>query len=157
MLTAIRRLQPRNWKSRRHTTGPHCWMSVTWCFCLVSFCSSTILLRIFKPRLSSHRNIYVGSLADWVGRRAAILGGCVVFLLGGSIQTAAQNIHYMYGGRFLAGMGIGMLAMLAPCKASRCISGCCCSWAISPANQVTSWTPPFYHAASSPGPERTKS
>lgn len=40
--------------------------------------------------------------------------GCLVFLLGGGIQTGAQNIHYMYGGRFLAGMGIGMLAMLAP-------------------------------------------
>ncbi|KAH9855390.1 general substrate transporter [Lenzites betulinus] len=59
-------------------------------------------------------NIYVGSLADAVGRRRAILAGCVVFLIGGSIQAAAQNIHYMYGGRFLAGMGIGMLAMLAP-------------------------------------------
>ncbi|KAI0370481.1 general substrate transporter [Pilatotrama ljubarskyi] len=59
-------------------------------------------------------NIYVGSLADYVGRRKAILAGCLVFLLGGSIQAAAQNIHYMYGGRFLAGMGIGMLAMLAP-------------------------------------------
>ncbi|KAJ8481900.1 hypothetical protein ONZ51_g5695 [Trametes cubensis] len=59
-------------------------------------------------------NIYVGSLADHVGRRRAILFGCLVFLLGGSIQAAAQNIHYMYGGRFLAGMGIGMLAMLAP-------------------------------------------
>ncbi|KAI0760348.1 general substrate transporter [Fomes fomentarius] len=59
-------------------------------------------------------NIYVGSLADLVGRRLAILAGCIVFLLGGSIQAGAQNIHYMYGGRFLAGMGIGMLAMLAP-------------------------------------------
>ncbi|OSC96354.1 general substrate transporter [Trametes coccinea BRFM310] len=59
-------------------------------------------------------NIYVGSLADYVGRRVSILAGCLVFLLGGSIQAAAQNIHYMYGGRFLAGMGIGMLAMLAP-------------------------------------------
>ncbi|TBU22400.1 general substrate transporter [Dichomitus squalens] len=59
-------------------------------------------------------NVYVGSLADTIGRRASILAGCVVFLLGGSIQAGAQNIHYMYGGRFLAGMGIGMLAMLAP-------------------------------------------
>ena len=49
-----------------------------------------------------------------VGRRLAILAGCIVFLLGGSIQAGAMNIHYMYGGRFLAGMGIGMLAMLAP-------------------------------------------
>ncbi|RPD75600.1 general substrate transporter [Lentinus tigrinus ALCF2SS1-7] len=59
-------------------------------------------------------NIYVGNLADMVGRRVAILAGCIVFLLGGGIQAGAQNIHYMYGGRFLAGMGIGMLAMLAP-------------------------------------------
>ena len=62
----------------------------------------------------SFSNIYVGSLADWAGRRIAIIVGCLVFLLGGGVQTGAQNIHYMYGGRFLAGMGIGMLAMLAP-------------------------------------------
>ncbi|KAH9922482.1 general substrate transporter [Fomitopsis serialis] len=60
------------------------------------------------------RNIYVGSFADTFGRRLTILAGCIVFLIGGAIQTAAQNIGYMYGGRFLAGMGIGMLAMLAP-------------------------------------------
>ncbi len=64
--------------------------------------------------LMCYRNIYVGDLADMVGRRVAILAGCIVFLLGGGIQAGAQNIHYMYGGRFLAGMGIGMLAMLAP-------------------------------------------
>ncbi|KAI1794399.1 general substrate transporter [Ganoderma leucocontextum] len=54
------------------------------------------------------------SLADAIGRRASILAGCIVFLIGGTIQASAQNIHSMYGGRFLAGMGIGMLAMLAP-------------------------------------------
>ncbi|TBU37988.1 hypothetical protein BD309DRAFT_1012757 [Dichomitus squalens] len=59
-------------------------------------------------------NVYVGSLAGMIGRRASILAGCVVFLLGGSIQAGARNIHYIYRGRFLAGMGIGMLAMLAP-------------------------------------------
>ncbi|OCH86847.1 general substrate transporter [Obba rivulosa] len=59
-------------------------------------------------------NFYIGTLADVVGRRLSILAGCVVFLVGGAIQTGAQSIRYMYGGRFLAGMGIGMLAMLAP-------------------------------------------
>ncbi|KIP07315.1 hypothetical protein PHLGIDRAFT_127752 [Phlebiopsis gigantea 11061_1 CR5-6] len=59
-------------------------------------------------------NIYIGSLADRIGRRASILAGCITFLIGGGIQTGAQSIRYMYGGRFLAGMGIGMLAMLAP-------------------------------------------
>jgi len=72
-------------------------------------------------------------LADMVGRRKAIMVGCVVFIIGGSIQTAAQGLSWMWGGRFLgenmtnlphlvvkltvhhpAGMGIGMLAMLAP-------------------------------------------
>lgn len=59
-------------------------------------------------------NIYVGQFADHFGRRVAIFFGCITFLLGGAIQTGAQSIHYMFGGRFLAGMGIGMLAMLAP-------------------------------------------
>jgi MFS family permease len=59
-------------------------------------------------------NVFVGSLADAVGRRAAILAGCVVFLVGGAFQTAAQGLSWMYGGRFIAGIGIGMLAMLAP-------------------------------------------
>ncbi|TCD71898.1 hypothetical protein EIP91_000030 [Steccherinum ochraceum] len=59
-------------------------------------------------------SIYIGTLADWVGRRVSIIAGCIVFLAGGAMQTGAQDISYMYGGRFLAGLGIGMLAMLAP-------------------------------------------
>ncbi|KDQ49680.1 hypothetical protein JAAARDRAFT_616077 [Jaapia argillacea MUCL 33604] len=59
-------------------------------------------------------NIWVGSVADIFGRRRAILAGCMLFFLGGGLQCGAQSINYMYGGRFLAGMGIGMLAMLAP-------------------------------------------
>ncbi|TFK46300.1 general substrate transporter [Heliocybe sulcata] len=59
-------------------------------------------------------NIWVGTLADTFGRRKAILCGCILFFLGGGLQCGAQSISYMYGGRFLAGMGIGMLAMLAP-------------------------------------------
>ncbi|EIN03883.1 general substrate transporter [Punctularia strigosozonata HHB-11173 SS5] len=74
----------------------------------LGFITSCLLLGAFAS------NIYIGSLADLVGRRLSILAGCIVFLLGGAIQVSAQNIHYMYGGRFLAGMGIGMLAMLAP-------------------------------------------
>jgi MFS family permease len=59
-------------------------------------------------------NIFVGTLADRVGRRRAILAGCIIFLIGGAFQTAAQGLGWMYGGRFVAGVGIGMLAMLAP-------------------------------------------
>jgi MFS family permease len=56
----------------------------------------------------------VGDLADTFGRRKAIIAGVVIFLIGGSVQTGAQNFGMMLAGRFFAGFGIGMLAMLAP-------------------------------------------
>lgn len=59
-------------------------------------------------------NIFVGTLADIIGRRKTIIVGCIIFIVGGAVQCAAQSIRYMYSGRFFAGMGIGMLAMLAP-------------------------------------------
>ncbi|QRV86298.1 Sugar (and other) transporter [Ceratobasidium sp. AG-Ba] len=55
-----------------------------------------------------------GVIADAVGRRWAIVAGCVVFLVGGCLQTAAQNLGMMMAGRFLAGWGVGQLAHLAP-------------------------------------------
>jgi MFS family permease len=39
-------------------------------------------------------NAFVGSLADRFGRRATIFAGCVVFLIGGAFQTAAQGISW---------------------------------------------------------------
>ena len=84
------------------------------CIRIVSFHLNSIHFSLYSLIPFSSSNIYVGSLAHWAGRRIAIIVGFLIFLLGGGIQTGAQNIHYMYGGRFLAGMGIGMLAMLAP-------------------------------------------
>jgi MFS family permease len=54
------------------------------------------------------------SITDSIGRRLSVLVGCMIFFLGGGLQTAAQSLHWIYAGRFVAGMGIGMLAMLAP-------------------------------------------
>ncbi|KAF8317910.1 general substrate transporter [Clavulina sp. PMI_390] len=59
-------------------------------------------------------NIWVGGMADAIGRRKTIIVGTIIFLIGGTLQTAAQNLSMMLGGRFITGMGIGMLAMLAP-------------------------------------------
>ncbi|KZV61327.1 general substrate transporter [Peniophora sp. CONT] len=59
-------------------------------------------------------NLIVGNVADYAGRRIAIIVAVLIFLLGGTIQTAAQNMGMMLAGRFFAGWGIGMLAMLAP-------------------------------------------
>lgn len=53
-------------------------------------------------------------IADKFSRRSAIMVGAIIFLLGGVLQTAAQNAGMMMAGRFFAGVGIGMLSMLAP-------------------------------------------
>jgi sugar porter (SP) family MFS transporter len=35
-------------------------------------------------------------------------------MLGGSLQTGAQNLGYLYAGRILAGVGVGFLVMIVP-------------------------------------------
>ncbi|KEP53333.1 MFS sugar transporter [Rhizoctonia solani 123E] len=55
-----------------------------------------------------------GVIADAIGRRKAIVVGCIVFIIGGTLQTAAQSLRMMMAGRFLAGWGVGQLAHLAP-------------------------------------------
>ncbi|PKS07779.1 hypothetical protein jhhlp_006387 [Lomentospora prolificans] len=53
-------------------------------------------------------------LGDKLGRKWAILIGAVVFLLGGALQTSAQNIAYMMAGRAIAGLGVGGMVMIIP-------------------------------------------
>lgn len=55
-----------------------------------------------------------GPLSDWLGRRLAIVVGALVFLLGGGLQTGAQNLDFLYSGRVIAGLGIGVLVMIIP-------------------------------------------
>ncbi|KZT57196.1 MFS sugar transporter [Calocera cornea HHB12733] len=59
-------------------------------------------------------SVPAGLLGDYLGRRKAIMGSTVVFIVGSICQTAAFNIATLMVGRFLAGFGIGMLATLAP-------------------------------------------
>ena len=55
-----------------------------------------------------------GPAGDKFGRRWTILIGCVVYLLGGGLQTGAQNMNYLWAGRWLAGVGVGFLVMIIP-------------------------------------------
>lgn len=55
-----------------------------------------------------------GPAGDYLGRRWTIVIGCVVYLLGGALQTGAQNIHYLWAGRWIAGLGVGFLVMIIP-------------------------------------------
>ncbi|KAJ5552996.1 MFS sugar transporter-like protein [Penicillium frequentans] len=58
--------------------------------------------------------IFAGPLGDYTGRKYTILIGSIVFLLGGGLQTGAQKIAYLYAGRAVAGLGVGILVMIVP-------------------------------------------
>ncbi|RYP37117.1 hypothetical protein DL767_003071 [Monosporascus sp. MG133] len=55
---------------------------------------------------------FAGPAGDMLGRRLTIVLGAILFLVGGCIQTAAQTINYLYGGRAVAGLGVGFLTMI---------------------------------------------
>lgn len=48
---------------------------------------------------------FAGPSGDYLGRRGTISLGCLIFTLGGCLQTAAKTIDYLYSGRFIAGLG----------------------------------------------------
>ncbi|OBT56148.1 hypothetical protein VE04_03885 [Pseudogymnoascus sp. 24MN13] len=58
--------------------------------------------------------MFAAPSADYVGRRWTIVIGSVVFILGGILQTAAQNLSFLWAGRFFAGVGVGFLTMIIP-------------------------------------------
>lgn len=54
-----------------------------------------------------------GPAGDKLGRRWTIIIGSLIYLLGGALQTAAQNISMLWAGRWLAGLGVGFLVMIS--------------------------------------------
>jgi MFS family permease len=46
-----------------------------------------------------------------LGRRKTILMACCIFVVGGVVQTAGQNIAMLYTGRLIAGCGVGFLTV----------------------------------------------
>jgi len=53
-------------------------------------------------------------LADWRGRRLAIIIGLLIMFLGVALQTASQNLGMFIGARFLIGFGISLAHGAAP-------------------------------------------
>lgn len=51
--------------------------------------------------------IIAGDLADFIGRKYAILLGCFIFIVGIALQTASTTVGLLSGGRFIAGLGVG--------------------------------------------------
>ncbi|KAH8698209.1 sugar transporter STL1 [Phaeosphaeriaceae sp. PMI808] len=57
---------------------------------------------------------FAGPMGDILGRRKTILVGAVIFCLGGALQTGAQALSYLYSGRAITGLGVGVLVMIIP-------------------------------------------
>ncbi|WVQ97251.1 hypothetical protein IAU59_004362 [Kwoniella sp. CBS 9459] len=74
----------------------------------IGFIVSSMLLGAFVG------SIPASLIADYFSRRVAITAAGGVFIIGGILQTACQNKETMMAGRFFAGIGIGMLGVLAP-------------------------------------------
>ncbi|KAH8919329.1 general substrate transporter [Atractiella rhizophila] len=60
--------------------------------------------------------LLMGYISDRLGRRKSIIVAVFIFLLGSALQTAAPKSQdaYLFAGRFVAGLSIGMLAMVVP-------------------------------------------
>jgi sugar porter (SP) family MFS transporter len=56
--------------------------------------------------------LYGGHLADWVGRRIAIMSACAVFIVGVILQTASVNVALLVVGRIIAGFGVGLVSAI---------------------------------------------
>ncbi|KAK0747533.1 hypothetical protein B0T21DRAFT_418219 [Apiosordaria backusii] len=59
-------------------------------------------------------SLCVGRIGDIIGRRKTILYGSMIFFVGGGLQTSATNMAMMMAGRFVAGLGVGMLSTIVP-------------------------------------------
>lgn len=59
--------------------------------------------------------LFTFPLAERIGRRWTIVFGALVFLLGGTLMTAAMgNLNMIYAGRAIAGLGIGCTSLVVP-------------------------------------------
>lgn len=56
--------------------------------------------------------IIAGDLADFIGRRPTIILGCIVFAIGGILETASTGLNVMVGGRLIAGFGVGFISAI---------------------------------------------
>lgn len=61
-------------------------------------------------------------LSRYVGRRALLAGAALFFLIGGILQVAASGpgLAMVYGGRVVAGVGVGVISTIAPIYVAEC-------------------------------------
>lgn len=55
-----------------------------------------------------------GWIADKISRKGSIMTAVLTFLLGSALQSGEMRFEMLLGARFVGGIGVGMLAMVAP-------------------------------------------
>ncbi|ODQ82679.1 hypothetical protein BABINDRAFT_29657 [Babjeviella inositovora NRRL Y-12698] len=59
-------------------------------------------------------SLLVGWIGDHIGRKRTIRYGAFIFIIGGAFQTGSRNIIELSAGRFISGLGIGLLSAIVP-------------------------------------------
>jgi MFS family permease len=63
--------------------------------------------------------IFGAPFMDFIGRKWALMVGCVIFMVGGIVQTVATtSLGQFYAGRFIAGLGVGVMSCVCPTYSS---------------------------------------
>ncbi|CDO94596.1 unnamed protein product [Kluyveromyces dobzhanskii CBS 2104] len=53
-------------------------------------------------------SILLTPLSEYLGRKVALVVSCIFYTIGGILCAAAHDVHTMYAGRFLIGVGVGI-------------------------------------------------
>ncbi|KAF7192128.1 Major facilitator-type transporter ecdD [Pseudocercospora fuligena] len=51
--------------------------------------------------------LIAGDVSDFIGRKWAVVVGCIIFIIGVAMQVASASIGLLVGGRLIAGIGVG--------------------------------------------------
>lgn len=57
--------------------------------------------------------LFNGYLADKISRKYSMMVAVIIFTLGTGLQTGAQTPAYLFAGRVIGGVGIGMFSMVS--------------------------------------------
>lgn len=67
--------------------------------------------------------VVAGDLADFIGRRMTIIGGCFIFSIGCILETASTGLGLMVAGRLICGFGVGFISAIVILYMSVSLSG----------------------------------
>jgi SP family sugar:H+ symporter-like MFS transporter len=56
--------------------------------------------------------LIAGDVADMIGRRGTVIGGCGIFIIGVILQVASSTIPLLVVGRLVAGFGVGFVTAI---------------------------------------------